>query len=72
MEEDETQKEPNNIGLQQCKHCLSIYDARYGDELQGIKPNTMFKELPNSFVCPTCESPKSAFIEIFEKNLINN
>ncbi len=44
----------------QCKNCLSIYDERYGDELNGITAGTRFENIEN-YTCPVCESPKSDF-----------
>ncbi|MFN0050054.1 MAG: rubredoxin, partial [Cytophagales bacterium] len=71
IEKAETKKELSNIILHQCKHCFTVYDLQFGDELQNIKPGISFVSLPQNYHCPTCEAPKSAFIEIFENNLIN-
>ncbi|MBS1520336.1 MAG: rubredoxin [Bacteroidetes bacterium] len=50
--------------VHQCKNCLSIYDERYGDELNGIAPGTHFENLEN-YTCPVCETAKEEF-EIIE------
>src|SRR6185312_14681747 len=47
----------------QCKNCLSIYDERYGDELNGITAGTHFETLEN-YTCPVCESAKTDFLII--------
>ncbi|MEO9805783.1 MAG: rubredoxin [Reichenbachiella sp.] len=46
----------------QCKHCLSIYDAQYGDEAADIAPGTSFHDLPDTYLCSTCEAKKEAFM----------
>jgi rubredoxin len=61
--------EKKKILLHQCKHCFSIYDERYGDEVNGINPGILFKELPTNYLCPLCEAPKSDFVEIREEEL---
>lgn len=71
MEKTETKKELNIVAIQQCKHCFTIYDIRFGDESKDIMPGILFSSLPESYQCPTCEAPKSEFVEIFENNLIN-
>lgn len=52
----------------QCPDCLTTYDERYGDVLAGIKAETPFDMLPESYCCQVCETPKPAFtgIEIRE------
>ncbi|WP_422360316.1 rubredoxin [Reichenbachiella sp.] len=48
----------------QCKHCLTIYDAQYGDEAADIAPGTTFDSLPESYLCPTCEAKKEEFVVV--------
>ncbi|MDO6439200.1 rubredoxin [Cyclobacterium sp. 1_MG-2023] len=45
----------------QCKNCLSVFDEKYGDPESDIEPYTSFIKLPDSYTCPICDSPKSAF-----------
>lgn len=47
--------------LYQCIHCQTIYDESYGDEDAGISPGTVFRELPDSYVCPTCGGKKEGY-----------
>lgn len=47
--------------VHQCKSCLSIYHASFGDNLQAIPAGTDFKDLPKSFSCSTCGAPKAEF-----------
>jgi len=44
-----------------CSVCGYIYDPELGDPDNGIKPGTTFEELPDTWVCPLCGAPKSAF-----------
>lgn len=37
-----------------CKVCGWVYDEELGDEENGIMPGTLFKDLPENFVCPLC------------------
>ncbi|MEP3389011.1 MAG: rubredoxin [Reichenbachiella sp.] len=48
----------------QCKHCLTVYDAQYGDEASDIAPGTTFDSLPDSYLCPTCEAKKAEFVVV--------
>lgn len=43
-----------------CNVCGWIYDPEVGVPDEGIAP-TDFENLPDSFVCPLCEAPKSEF-----------
>ena len=46
----------------QCPHCLTIYDENYGDEWAEIVPGVPFADLPEKYLCPTCDAPKSEFV----------
>lgn len=48
----------------QCPYCLSLYDPRYGDESIGV--GIQFVDLPVSYSCYTCGTPKADFI-LFQK-----
>ncbi|WP_162417476.1 rubredoxin [Cyclobacterium roseum] len=45
----------------QCASCQTVYDEKYGDPASEVPPGTSFMRLPDSYQCPVCESPKSAF-----------
>ena len=45
----------------ECSVCGYIYDPVEGDPPGGIAPGTSFESLPDSWVCPICGAPKSAF-----------
>lgn len=63
QESSETEKEklPRTHRKYQCANCLTIYDEQYGDAESEIPAGTSFLKLPDSYACPVCESPKSAF-----------
>lgn len=44
-----------------CNTCGYVYDPEKGDQDAGIKPGTMFEDLPDDWVCPTCGVSKDEF-----------
>ena len=44
-----------------CEVCGYIYDPEEGIPDENIAPGTSFESLPDTFVCPVCEAPKSEF-----------
>lgn len=44
-----------------CEDCGYIYDPEVGDPANGVQPGTAFEDIPESWVCPLCFEPKSAF-----------
>jgi class 3 adenylate cyclase/rubredoxin len=44
-----------------CTVCGWIYDPAQGDPEHGISAGTAFDDLPDSWVCPICESGKDVF-----------
>ncbi|NML67502.1 rubredoxin [Hymenobacter sp. RP-2-7] len=54
--------------LHQCRHCLTVYDAAYGDPAQGAAPGTPFEELL-AYYCPTCDAPATDFASVGEHQL---
>ncbi|MBC8054014.1 MAG: rubredoxin [Sphingobacteriaceae bacterium] len=55
--------------VHQCKHCQTVYDESFGDELSGIAAGTPFTHLPDDYTCQMCESPKEDFMTV-DKNLL--
>lgn len=55
---------PSVTTVYQCPHCLTVYDAQYGDERQHIAPGTAFEQLPNEYACSTCDAPKAELKEL--------
>jgi rubredoxin len=45
----------------QCIICGYIYNPDEGDPESGIKPGTMFSELPDDYLCPICGAGKEDF-----------
>ncbi len=54
-------KTNNSYNVYQCKHCLTIYDPKLGEEETNIEKNTSFEQLPDAYICFTCDAPKSDF-----------
>lgn len=50
--------------VHQCTSCFTVYDTTYGDLKAGIAPGTPFDAVPETFICPVCEAPKTAFGKI--------
>ncbi len=44
--------------------CGYIYDPEEGDAENGIDAGTAFKDLPDDWVCPTCDAEKEYFFEV--------
>ncbi|NQU05805.1 MAG: rubredoxin [Calditrichaeota bacterium] len=44
-----------------CSVCGYIYDPELGIPENGIKPGTLFEDLPDDWVCPICGAEKDAF-----------
>lgn len=59
-EETETKKTESS-GKYVCKVCGYVYDPAKGDHDGGIIPGTPFDALPDTWVCPICNAPKSEF-----------
>jgi rubredoxin len=48
----------------QCTNCLSVYDQRYGDSFANIPAGVKFEQLPESYLCHVCGSPKKYFVPV--------
>jgi electron transfer flavoprotein alpha subunit/rubredoxin len=46
-----------------CNGCGYEYVPELGDESSEIKPGTLFKDLPDDWVCPECAEEKENFIQ---------
>lgn len=44
-----------------CRSCFTEYDAAYGDPLGAIAPGMDFSAVPETWTCPVCGGPKSAY-----------
>jgi rubredoxin len=45
----------------QCRTCGYIYDEAAGDPDEGLKPGTRWADIPATWTCPACGTPKSDF-----------
>jgi rubredoxin-NAD+ reductase len=44
-----------------CANCGWIYDEAQGDPNSGLAPGTRWEDVPESWLCPDCGTPKSGF-----------
>ncbi len=68
VREEKVQEEKK---LYQCKHCLTIYDEKYGDPESGIEIGTSFDLLPETYKCSLCENTKADFIKMNSENYVS-
>lgn len=47
-----------------CSGCGYEYDPEIGDEDSDVSPGTLFKALPEEWICPDCGEEKENFIEV--------
>ena len=47
-----------------CMVCGHIYDPKRGDLDNSIAPGTGFRELPEDWMCPECNTPKDQFEKV--------
>jgi rubredoxin len=46
----------------ECGVCWYVYNPGQGDPVWQIPPGTVFADLPESWCCPTCDSPRGRFM----------
>lgn len=56
-----TQPAPATSPRYTCTICGYVYDPDKGDAGANIAPGTAFEQLPDTWVCPLCNAPKSVF-----------
>jgi rubredoxin len=54
-------KAAEEVSSYQCSNCLTIYDKRYGDPFAKVPPGVPFENLPDTYKCHVCDSPKKDF-----------
>jgi len=59
-----TKKEKTEQVVHQCSECLTIYNSDFGDVIQDIPKDVLFKDLPEDYCCSLCESPKINLVEL--------
>ncbi|HPS20344.1 MAG TPA: rubredoxin [Candidatus Omnitrophota bacterium] len=47
-----------------CTVCNYIYNPAVGDPDGGIQPGTLFEDIPDTWVCPTCGVDKTNFVKV--------
>lgn len=57
----QTEDQLSALPVMQCSVCKSKYDPRFGDEFNQIEIGVLFDNLPASYQCSLCESPKEVF-----------
>lgn len=55
--------------VNQCKHCFTIYDERFGDTENNIPAGTHFNDLPENYQCSLCLAGKEDFIAVDENKI---
>ncbi len=45
-----------------CSVCGYVFEEKKGLKEAGVAPGTKWEDIPDSFVCPLCSAPKSAFV----------
>jgi rubredoxin len=50
--------------MYECIHCSYCYNPGEGVPLFGISPGTLFEDLPEDFICPSCGSPRGDFVPV--------
>ncbi|MBF0381088.1 MAG: rubredoxin [Magnetococcales bacterium] len=51
----------------ECDVCSWVYDENLGDPDGGIEPGTLWKDIPDDWVCPDCGAGKDEFTHIVKK-----
>ena len=59
----EKENKPAIEYVQQCKHCLTVFDAKMGEPENDIAAGTSFESLPDNYTCPLCEGSKNDFVK---------
>lgn len=48
----------------ECAECGYVYDPQKGDPDGGFAPVTLFKDLPEDWLCPVCGAVKDHFVPV--------
>lgn len=51
----------DNFKILQCRTCGHIYDEAEGAPDEGLAPGTRWADVPETWVCPACGTPKADF-----------
>ena len=61
IDPEKLKKQAAEAGRYYCTACGYIYDPAIGDPEHGYPPGTRFEDLPDTWVCPVCGTPKEDF-----------
>ena len=62
--EEKTKEAVNKMTKYKCTACGYVYDPEKGDADGGIKPGTLFEDIPDDWVCPVCGAAKDQFEKV--------
>jgi rubredoxin len=62
--------EAKPVWVHQCPDCFTVYDAVVGELDNNIAAGTAFENLPASYRCQLCETPKQDFKKINQLSLV--
>jgi rubredoxin len=63
----------NDRRVMACRRCGTHYDGQFGDPVGAIEAGVSFDDLPGTWQCPVCESPKSEYaLENQQDRLVAN
>ncbi|MBM7037048.1 anaerobic nitric oxide reductase flavorubredoxin [Vibrio ulleungensis] len=57
------QQHPNDCTCMICTVCNWVYNPTLGEPNQQVAPNTLWKDVPETFLCPECHLGKDVFVE---------
>ena len=64
MKKRTPKKLPRVYKLHICSGCGYEYDKEIGDDEGGVRPGTLFDQIPDEWICPVCGETKDQFIEV--------
>jgi len=47
-----------------CTVCGYVYEPEKGDPNSGVKPGTLFEDLPTNWLCPMCGADRTFFEKV--------
>lgn len=67
---EEVQKK--HITLYQCRHCFTVYDEVYGDEINDIPAGIAFADVNENYECPVCSATKEDFVLVEKESILHS
>lgn len=50
-----------NTGAYECRSCGHVYEEQKGDSTYPVAAGTLFRDLPEDWLCPTCGAAKTYY-----------